>query len=59
LSFFERISPKQIYLIAVSTLIVLIVSNQLLIHKILDEKQDDATVINLAGRQRMLGQKNR
>ncbi|HAW80201.1 MAG TPA: hypothetical protein DCX27_11140 [Balneola sp.] len=57
LSFFERISPKQIYLIAVSTLIVLIVSNQLLIHKILDEKQDDATVINLAGRQRMLGQK--
>ena len=57
MSFFERISPKQIYLIAVSTLIVLIVSNQLLIHKILDEKQDDATVINLAGRQRMLGQK--
>ncbi|MBO6623132.1 MAG: PAS domain-containing protein [Balneola sp.] len=57
MSFFERISPKQIYLIAVSTLIVLIVSNQLLIHKILDEKQDDTTVINLAGRQRMLGQK--
>ena len=57
MSIIERISPKQIYLIAVSTLIILIVSNQLLIQKILEEKKDDATVINLAGRQRMLSQK--
>ncbi len=48
---------KSISIIAVSTLIILIISNQLLIQKILDEKRDDATVINLAGRQRMLSQK--
>lgn len=53
----DRLSPKGACIIAVSTLIVLIVSNQLLIQKILDEKRDDATVINLAGRQRMLSQK--
>ncbi len=57
MSIVERFSPRNIYIIAVSTLIVLIVSNQLLIQKILDEKKDDATVINLAGRQRMLSQK--
>jgi len=57
LSFINAISPKRIYIIAVSTLIVLIVSNQLLIQKILEEKKDDATIINLAGRQRMLSQK--
>ncbi|MEP1306154.1 MAG: PAS domain-containing protein [Balneola sp.] len=57
MSFIERISPKQIYIIAVSTLIVLIASNQLLIQKILEEKKDDASIINLAGRQRMLSQK--
>lgn len=57
MSFINRITPKSIYIIVVSTLIVLIVSNQLLIQKILDEKKDDATVINLAGRQRMLSQK--
>jgi PAS domain S-box-containing protein len=57
LSITDRFSVKSISIIAVSTLIVLIVSNQLLIQKILDEKRDDATVINLAGRQRMLSQK--
>lgn len=57
MSLTDRLSVKSISIIAVSTLIVLIVSNQLLIQKILDEKRDDATVINLAGRQRMLSQK--
>ncbi|MEP2446057.1 MAG: PAS domain-containing protein [Balneola sp.] len=57
MSITDRFSVKSISIIAVSTLIVLIVSNQLLIQKILDEKRDDATVINLAGRQRMLSQK--
>jgi len=57
LSITDRFSVKSISIIAVSTLIVLIVSNQVLIQKILDEKRDDATVINLAGRQRMLSQK--
>tara|TARA_R110001599_G_scaffold150929_2_gene335302 strand:- start:179957 stop:182902 length:2946 start_codon:yes stop_codon:yes gene_type:complete len=57
LSITDRLSVKSISIIAVSTLIVLIVSNQLLIQKILVEKRDDATVINLAGRQRMLSQK--
>jgi PAS domain S-box-containing protein len=57
LSLTDRLSVKSISIIAVSTLILLIVSNQLLIQKILDEKRDDATVINLAGRQRMLSQK--
>ena len=57
MSITDRLSVKSISIIAVSTLIVLIVSNQLLIQKILVEKRDDATVINLAGRQRMLSQK--
>ncbi len=57
MSITDRFSVKSISIIAVSTLIVLIVSNQVLIQKILDEKRDDATVINLAGRQRMLSQK--
>ena len=57
MSLTDRLSVKSISIIAVSTLILLIVSNQLLIQKILDEKRDDATVINLAGRQRMLSQK--
>ncbi|MEQ9279298.1 MAG: PAS domain-containing protein [Balneola sp.] len=57
MSITDRFSVKSISIIAVSTLIVLIVSNQLLIQKILIEKRDDATVINLAGRQRMLSQK--
>lgn len=57
MSITDRLSVKSISIIAVSTLIVLIVSNQLLIQKILIEKRDDATVINLAGRQRMLSQK--
>lgn len=57
MSLIDRASPKKVYIIAVSTLIILIVSNQLLIQKILEEKKDDATVINLAGRQRMLSQK--
>lgn len=56
MSFIDRIPPKRIYIIAVTTLIVLIVSNQILIQKILEEKKDDASIINLAGRQRMLSQ---
>lgn len=57
MSIIKRVAPKQIYIIAITTLVVIIVSNQLLIQKILEEKKDDATIINLAGRQRMLSQK--
>jgi PAS domain S-box-containing protein len=37
--------------------IIITIGNQILIQKILNEKQGDASIINLAGKQRMLSQK--
>ena len=52
-----KFSKKSAYLIGLSTVIVLTLFNQFLIQRILSEQKYDATVINLAGRQRMLSQK--
>ncbi|MFV1883168.1 MAG: PAS domain-containing protein [Balneola sp.] len=51
-----RFSKKSAYLIGLSTVILLTLFNQFLIQRILNEQKFDATVINLAGRQRMLSQ---
>ncbi len=48
---------KSAYLIALTTVFLLTVFNQMLIQRVLNEQKDDASVINLAGRQRMLSQK--
>ncbi len=53
----KKFSKKSAYLIGLSTVIVLTLFNQFLIQRILSEQKFDATVINLAGRQRMLSQK--
>ncbi|GAB5409981.1 MAG: hypothetical protein BalsKO_23460 [Balneolaceae bacterium] len=50
-------SKKKVYLIGLITVVFLTVFNQLLIQKVLSEQKFDATVINLAGKQRMLSQK--
>lgn len=52
-----RLSSKSAYFIAFATVFMLTVVNQVLIQKVLREQKDDASVINLAGRQRMLSQK--
>lgn len=52
-----KFSKKSAYLIGLSTVILLTLFNQFLIQRILSEQKYDATVINLAGRQRMLSQK--
>ncbi|MBO6522417.1 MAG: PAS domain-containing protein [Balneolaceae bacterium] len=52
-----KLSKRSAYLIGLSTLILLTLFNQFLIQRILNEQRFDATVINLAGRQRMLSQK--
>ena len=53
----DRLSRKWAYIIGVSTIIILTTANQVLIQKILHDQQADATIINLAGKQRMLSQK--
>lgn len=53
----KYISEKHIYFIAIATIAVLTLANQFIIQKLLQERRDDAVVINLAGRQRMLSQK--
>ncbi len=52
-----KFSKKSAYLIGLTTVILLTLFNQFLIQQILTEQKYDATVINLAGRQRMLNQK--
>ena len=51
-----KFSKKSAYLIGLSTVILLTLFNQFLIQRILSEQKFDATIINLAGRQRMLSQ---
>lgn len=45
------------YVLALSTVAVLAITGQVLVHMVLDQQSDDAHVINIAGRQRMLSQK--
>lgn len=48
---------KSTYMIILGTIVGLVVLNQLTIQYYLDKKRDDALVINVAGRQRMLSQR--
>lgn len=52
---FEKLS--RLYIIALSTIALSVVISQLLIRKHLNSQESDSTVINVAGRQRMLSQK--
>jgi signal transduction histidine kinase len=52
---FERLS--RLYIIALSTIALSVIISQILIRKHLTDQQSDSTIINVAGRQRMLSQK--
>lgn len=52
---FDRLS--RLYIIALSTIALSVVISQILIRNHLNDQQDDSSVINVAGRQRMLSQK--
>lgn len=52
---FDKLS--RLYIIALSTIALSVVLSQILIRKHLNDQQSDSTVINVAGRQRMLSQK--
>ncbi|MCF8715301.1 type IV pili methyl-accepting chemotaxis transducer N-terminal domain-containing protein [Joostella atrarenae] len=48
---------RQLYIIALSAIALSVIISQLLVRKFLSDQQDDAKIINIAGRQRMLSQK--
>ncbi|MBJ6367241.1 sensor histidine kinase [Snuella sedimenti] len=52
---FDKLS--RLYIIALSTIALSVVVSQVLIRKHLQDQESDSTVINIAGRQRMLSQK--
>ncbi|MBP0905780.1 ATP-binding protein [Mariniflexile gromovii] len=52
---FDRLS--RLYIIALSTIALSVVLSQILVRKHLNDQQSDSSVINVAGRQRMLSQK--
>lgn len=52
---FNKLS--RLYVIALSAIAVSVIASQILIRKHLNDQQSDSTVINVAGRQRMLSQK--
>lgn len=52
---FKKLS--RLYIIALSAIALAVIISQLLIHQFLDNQQSDSTVVNVAGRQRMLSQK--
>lgn len=52
---FQRLS--RLYIIALSTIALSVIISQILIRKHLKDQEGDSTVINVAGRQRMLSQK--
>lgn len=53
----KKLTRKKAYLIGITTVIFLTIVNQFLIQRVISEQKYDATVINLAGKQRMLSQK--
>lgn len=48
---------RRLYIIALSLIALSVLISQVLVHKFLDAQTTDSTVINIAGRQRMLSQK--
>ena len=52
---FDKLS--RLYIIALSTIALSVIMSQILIRNHLNDQQSDSTVINVAGRQRMLSQK--
>lgn len=52
---FDRLS--RLYIIALSTIALSVIVSQILVRKHLNDQQSDSSVINVAGRQRMLSQK--
>ncbi len=52
---FDRLS--RLYILALSTIALSVIISQILIRKHLNDQKDDSSVINVAGRQRMLSQK--
>jgi len=48
---------RRLYIIALSTIAFSVIVSQIIIRKFLNDQQSDSTVINVAGRQRMLSQK--
>ncbi|NJM80643.1 MAG: PAS domain-containing protein [Flavobacterium sp.] len=52
---FKKLS--RLYIIALSAIALTVIVSQILIRKHLNDQQSDSTVINVAGRQRMLSQK--
>jgi len=52
---FDKLS--RLYIIALSTIALSVIISQILVRNHLDTKKSDSTVINIAGRQRMLSQK--
>ncbi|MGB5417761.1 type IV pili methyl-accepting chemotaxis transducer N-terminal domain-containing protein, partial [Algibacter sp.] len=52
---FDKLS--RLYIIALSAIALTIIVSQILIRKHLNDQQSDSSVINVAGRQRMLSQK--
>ena len=52
---FDRLS--RLYIIALSTIALSVILSQILVQKYLTDQQSDSSVINVAGRQRMLSQK--
>lgn len=52
---FDRLS--RLYIIALSTIALSVIISQILIRKHLSDQESDSSVINVAGRQRMLSQK--
>ena len=52
---FDKLS--RLYIIALSTIALSVIISQILVRNHLDTQKSDSTVINIAGRQRMLSQK--
>ncbi|MCX2679195.1 type IV pili methyl-accepting chemotaxis transducer N-terminal domain-containing protein [Galbibacter sp. EGI 63066] len=52
---FKRL--RQLYVIALSLIAISVIVSQILVQRFLIKQQDDAKVVNIAGRQRMLSQK--
>ncbi|WP_335966405.1 ATP-binding protein [Galbibacter sp. PAP.153] len=48
---------RKLYIIALSAIALSVIVSQLLVRKYLSDQRDDAKIVNIAGRQRMLSQK--
>lgn len=54
--FLKNLSAKNLYIVAIASVAILIIANQVVLQYLLSERSSDAVVINLAGKQRMLSQ---